>query len=96
LVSPTFPQLLGRSAGRGARRIQATASRGSDYRQRIAPVSVSKMSPRLEGTPGDRRDWRGLPRGLEVPGFTHDSAKGVCRRGVRAPLVHGFKSRTPR
>jgi hypothetical protein len=61
-----------------------------------APVSVSKMSPRLEGTPADRWDWRGLARGLEVPGFTRDSSKGVCRRGLGAPLVHGFKSRTPR
>ncbi len=53
------------------------------------------MSPKLEGAPGDRGDWRGLPRGLEVPGFTHDSAKGVCRRGFVAPRVHGFKSCLP-
>jgi len=59
-----------------------------------APGSVSKMSPGLEGPRRDRWDCRGLPRGLEVPGFTRDCSKGVCRRGFRAPLVHGFKSRT--
>ncbi len=89
LVSPTFPHPLGRSAGRGARWIQAAASRGSDHGQRIAPVSVSKMSPRLEGTPADRWGWRGLHHGLEVFGFTRDSSKGVCRRGFGVPSSTG-------
>src|SRR5690242_5564571 len=40
LLPPAHPGL----AGRGARWIQAAASRGSDQGQRIAPVSVSKMS----------------------------------------------------
>lgn len=51
------------------------------------------LSPGLKGTPGDRWDWRRLLRGREVPEFTRDVSKGMCRRGFRAPLLHGVESR---
>ncbi|REG34668.1 hypothetical protein ATI61_103575 [Archangium gephyra] len=48
------------------------------------------MSPKLEGTPGDRRDWWELPRGCEVPDFTRDSepvASGMVELVLGAALL---------
>jgi len=57
----------------------------------VRPWFCLQNVSKREGTPGNRWDCRSLPCGLEVPGFTHDSAKGVCRRRFRVPLVHEFK-----
>ncbi len=56
---------------------------------RARPGCVYRVSPKLEGSPGNRWDWRGLSSGLDVSGSTHDLAKGVCRSGFGHPTYTG-------
>jgi hypothetical protein len=83
----------GRPLGRGAPAVGAWLDRGRQWvlhRQQLSelPLRVEASSAvRRREVHCDRLDWRELPRGLEVPGFTHDGfpLSGPTPDGLKPP-----------